>query len=111
MPGSLSRLGQLEDHRQACGPASVALRPAVPVASRGEGGLDRVRRPQMLPELRREAMKAQQLFPAVPVPKVFGGLGVYRLIVLDEGVKGRLGLLPGRGAPDLLQAGLGLGVP
>ena len=56
-------------------------------------------------------MKAQQLFPAVPVPKVFGGLGVYRLIVLDEGVKGRLGLLPGRGAPDLLQAGLGLGVP
>ena len=48
-PCVLRRLQELERHRQACDTGACALGHPRPQFHRGEGGLDRVRRPNMLP--------------------------------------------------------------
>ena len=73
-----------------------------------KGGLDRVGRPDTLPELRRELEKDQQrLTILLQTPRRFW---VLRLIGPDELVKGPLGLFLGVGLPDLMQRLLGLGL-
>src|SRR3954462_692457 len=64
-PVALGALGELEDHRQRGLARQAALRPVRPQPHRGEGALDRVRRPHMLPVLGRRRVEGEQRLPVL----------------------------------------------
>src|SRR3954454_1185388 len=105
-PVALGALGELEDHRQRGLARQAALRPLRPQPHRGEGALDRVRRPDVLPVLGRHRVEGEQRLP------VLGQAG-HSLVVLgtvlgDEAVERGLRLLPVLGLVDGVQVLLGL---
>ena len=64
-PAFLRTHPQLVDHRQHGLSTHTTLGPVRPVANRGKGRLDRVRRPDVHPVLRREVVEGQQGLPVL----------------------------------------------
>ena len=77
----------------------------MPQANRGERRLDRVGGSQVLPVFGREVIERQQLVAILC--QAFGRLGVFRLIVFQEGVEGLGCVVPRVGHPDLMDHLLG----
>ena len=94
-----------EDHGHRRLARQAALGPVGAQTNRGERALDGVGRAYMLPVLGGEVVERQQ---DVAVPGQAGrGLVVLRPVGFQEEVEGALGILPGFGHPDVLQAPLG----
>ena len=90
-PVALGSLGELEDHRQRGLPRQAALGLGGAQPDGGEGALDRVRRPDVLPVLGREVIEGEQHLPVLR--QAGRGLVVLGPVLGDEAVEGRLGLL------------------
>ena len=107
-PVPLGAFGELEDHRQHGLPRQAAFGLGGAQPDGGEGALDRVRRPDVLPVLGWRRVEGEQ---SVAVLRQADG----RLVVLgpllgDKAVKGRLGRGAVLGLVDRVQVLLGLAV-
>lgn len=107
-PAFLSAAGELEHHVQHAVTAQAPLGPFGAVADRGEGTLDWIGRSDALPMLGREVVEGQQLVPVLF--QAFGGLGVFRLVSLDEEVEPLHRIGAGFGLPDVMEHLPGLGL-
>ena len=100
-PAFLSRLDELEHHRERRLIRQAALRADRAVTHGGKGALDRVRGPEVFPVFGREIVECEQGLAILC--QALGGLFVFQLVGCDEGVERGLGVLARLGHPDLLQ--------
>ncbi len=100
-PSGLGGLDELEDHGEGGGRATGAAGDLGPQADSGEGGLDRMGRPQVDPVLGGEVVERQQLVGVVG--DLLDGLGKLRPVGLLERCDGLQGMLTVLGVVDLVQ--------
>lgn len=94
-------LREFKHHRQGSDPAAAPFGATMPQANGGEGGLDRIGRPQVPPVLGREVVKRLQHVSVFR--QTLRGLGILGLVGLHEGVKRLVRRLARVGHPDLMQ--------
>ena len=100
-PARLCALRELEHHVQHTETGQAAFGAFGAVTDGREGALDWIGGADALPVLGREVEKGEQLFAVLD--QAGGGLGVFRLIGLDEQIEGGLGVCVRFSLPDVVQ--------